>query len=494
MTSPIAVIRSVAWAFIESLTLIVFSLVTLLVIARLLGPVEFGIAATALTIVQVLNLFVEALFGEALVQRAELRQDHIDTAFWSALGVAAGLVALCCLCAGPLADLYGEPRLAPLLRAASFGLPFAAYAGIQSALLRRTLGFRLLAMRTLAARLSGTGVGLLLAILGHGPWSIIAQYLATTGLGALALWHWSPAPIGRGSRLAALKELLAFVVPWIANEALQVNLAKLFQLLAAYLLGPQEFAFVSIGFRVSDTLREVVSHVATNVALPVFARVQHDRAALARNFESATSSLCIIAMPVFAGLAICAPEVVAVGLGNAWLPAAPIVQILSAGAAIGFAGTFTYTVFSALGRPSLALPGSLFNLVAALSILPLLSGHGAIGAGLAWEGPDVVTTLLVLTICSIILPVRPARILAAIGRPALLAAIVAVVLGTVQHTALSAWPPASRLAILMLLGAVLLGVGAAILRPDLRRTAVERWRVYAAARHAPADPVPVAEE
>src|SRR6185312_13471598 len=82
------VVRSVSWALIESMTLIFLSFVTLLVTARLLGPADFGVAATVIAVLGLLNTAVEGLFSEALVQRAAIDDEHVDAAVWAALGIA----------------------------------------------------------------------------------------------------------------------------------------------------------------------------------------------------------------------------------------------------------------------------------------------------------------------------------------------------------------------------------------------------------------------
>jgi O-antigen/teichoic acid export membrane protein len=259
MTEPGVVVRSVAWSVVESATSIFLSFATLLVIARLIGPADFGVAATILVVIQLLNVAVEGLFNETLVQRAEVEDGHVDAAMWTALCVAVVIIALCWAVAGPAAAMYGEPRLAPLLRAGSVILLFSGYSGVKIAMIRRSFAFRQLALRTLVARLTGCITGLSLALFGFGPWSLIAQSLVAAILGAAALWYCSPRTVNRMPRREPLVDLLRFAVPWLANEIALVGVPRIYQVVAAYIFGPFQFGLLGMGFRITDTLKDLIA-------------------------------------------------------------------------------------------------------------------------------------------------------------------------------------------------------------------------------------------
>ncbi|HQT79180.1 MAG TPA: lipopolysaccharide biosynthesis protein [Rhodopila sp.] len=462
----------VGWALVESMTLVVLSLITLLVTARLLGPADFGIAASVIAIIGVLNTAVEGLFSEALVQRATIHDGHVSAALGAALASALVLILLCWVGAGFLAALYHQPMMAPLLRVGSLGLLFSGFSGVQSALLRRSFGFRQLALRTLVARVSSCVIALAMTIDGWGPWSLIGQYLAATGLGAVALWWWSPQSLRWHHRPGSLRDLWRFAGPWLANEIVQVNLSRLYQALAAYLFGPYQFGFLSMGFRIADTLRDLIGNIANNVGLPVFARLQHDPYGLARQYTAATATLCIIALPCFAGLAICAPTIVQAVLGHDWLPSVPLIQVLAAGAGIGFTASLAYTVFAALGRPAFVLPLSLFEVVLSLSLLLTLSHIGIMAAGLAWALRQVISVVMLQLMCVRVLPLRIADVLRALRSPALLVIGFAAALQLLNVWILPDLEPIVRLAILGLMAGTLLIIGIALIRPSIVKAVI----------------------
>jgi hypothetical protein len=107
--------RSLAWALLESVTVVAGNVTAALILARFLDSGEFGAAAAALAIVTIVDLMVTAPFSDTLVQRHRIDMLHLDSAFWAMIvaGVLGSL--LCGLLAYPLSLVYQEPALAPLI-------------------------------------------------------------------------------------------------------------------------------------------------------------------------------------------------------------------------------------------------------------------------------------------------------------------------------------------------------------------------------------------
>ena len=426
-------VKSIGWAFVEALGLILLSFITLLVLARLLGPIEFGRACAVVAVAQLMGIFVEQLFAEVLVQRAEIRKDHVESAFWTSLGIATVFVASCFI----FAPMNPDKEFGRLLCAASLGLLPSAYSGVQSALLRRVFDFRTLALRTLAGRVLGAVFGLTLAFGGAGAWSIISQQLVTATLGAAILWYWTPRRIGRSFNVAAVRETIGFALTTLASEALIIASPKVYQLLAAYFLGIRDFGYLSIGFRLVETMRELIGHASSNIGLPLFSRLQHQKEELQRQFVWATSAVCLIAMPSFIGLAVCGSDVVRVTLGETWLPAVPVMQILAVGAAAGSLSTFCFTLLSAYGRPAPGLLRGAFDLVFTLSLLPAAAGYGMEAVALVWAFRHAASSILALGLCVRVVAVQIDHLVLSLLGPVTVAAGIGAALWAMDRMILS---------------------------------------------------------
>src|SRR5262245_39535789 len=165
------------WATVERAATQGLSFLVVAVLARLLGPGDFGIVMLAATIV----LFAQALIGETfeqvLIQRDRIETAHIWSTFWLLLvgGLVAGLALV--LAADWLAVLFGQPSLAAILRGMSLLPVLTAVQAVPSALFKRDLDFRSLAVASIKGTVIGGIAGVSLAFAGVGPWSLVLNLL-----------------------------------------------------------------------------------------------------------------------------------------------------------------------------------------------------------------------------------------------------------------------------------------------------------------------------
>lgn len=147
------VTRGMAWVGASQVTMQLTRMAVAIVVARLLTPGEYGLAAAALVFASLVLVFSDLAFGAALVQRKTLTEDDRSTAFW--ITVSSGVVFTVggYLLAGSVASLYGEPDVAPLMAALSFSFVLTAIGATQQSLLLREMNFRRLELMTMAGSL-----------------------------------------------------------------------------------------------------------------------------------------------------------------------------------------------------------------------------------------------------------------------------------------------------------------------------------------------------
>ncbi len=146
--------------------------------ARLLDAEVFGLVAMALIVVGFAEVLIRQSITVALIQRQQLEPGHSDAAFWSLLALAAGLTLGIVALADLVAQVYAISQVADLLRWLSPTLLLVALSAVPVAILRRKLQFRLLAVRTTLGVIAGGAVGITMAVMGYGVWSLVGQRLA----------------------------------------------------------------------------------------------------------------------------------------------------------------------------------------------------------------------------------------------------------------------------------------------------------------------------
>lgn len=443
----------IVWALLESGGISLFSLVTLFVLARLVGPSDFGVAALALGVVQILTLIVEMLLHDAIVQRPDLGKEHLDTAFWTSLGLGVLLFGVCVVGGGLFAELLDAPSLDLALEVAGVGLIFSGIGCVPVAILRRDLHLRPIALRALYGKLGGGIAGITLALQGYGLWSLIVQHLIQVSVMALVVWSacaWRPRLRFHPSHL---RTLLSFGVLSVGSRLVWLASIRLFTVLVGYFLGVVAAGYWSIALRVVDTLHDLLSGAAYNLALPLFSRRQDDRSALARGCRAATELGALSALPLFGGLAVCAPRVVDLLLGATWMGAAPVVRVLAAAAAIQFVFLFATAAITAIGRPGLIFALSVVSFAFATGGMFLIRPEAVIDAAFLWVSRVAVTAPLLLLMMRQLFGVPALELLKDAPAPLAATVLMAVVLLGLEQHFLSGVSSALALAVLVPTGA-----------------------------------------
>ena len=374
------------WSMAESWGFRIVSAVVFLLLARLIEPAAFGLAALAQVYLVVVQTLCDQGITTALIQRESLEEGHKDSAFWANLAVGVILMALTILFAGPLASLYGEPRLAPVLRWYSLAPLLASMSVVQTALARRELRYRVLAVRQTAGALVGGLVGVGMAFAGMGVFALVGQGLVTQAMGVVILWKivdWRP-------RFAFSRrhfmDLFGFSFNVLATDIMYIIGGQADRLLLGYFFGAAEVGYYSVAQRLIAITADFVGGSTQGTVLPLFSRIKNDKARVARGLRTAQSTLTMIVIPAFVGLAVVTPSLLRVGIGVRWDSSILPAQILAFGALAYWLGFFMMTTMAAL-----------------MGTLPIAIGIGAgagvrQGLGLAVVGGLIFSQLVTLYI------------------------------------------------------------------------------------------------
>ncbi len=343
---------ALAWSFAQSFGAQGITVVVSFLLARELGPEIFGRAALAIVFVLLLDMLLHQGISSAVIQRPNLSDRDLDTAFWLLIIIALGMIGFTFGFAGLWAELNDEPQLRELTIVLSAVLPIRAVSVVQDAILRRNLEFKALALRNLAAAVIGAVVGLGAAIAGYGIWALIWQQIAVAGGQAVLIWgtsKWRPSFRFRGS---SGRDLLAYSLP-ISLASLGVfSSERSDTIITSFFFGRTAVGLHRFAVRFVDVLTSITSGPFVQVSLPELARNQHDRTAFVARTTDLMHLSSLLAFPSFAGLAAAADDLVALA-GDEWGPAARPLQLLCIAGAFRSLSFYGPPVLQALGRTRL---------------------------------------------------------------------------------------------------------------------------------------------
>ncbi len=336
------------WSAISRPLIEVVQFISIVVLARLITPADFGRYAIALIFAEVAKLLVAGGIGTALVQRKDLDREHEETGF--AMALAGGLTMT------GLTLLLGSLVVAPIFGAGTGVLVrimaplclIEALATVPVATLRRRMAFRRLSELEILNSTVRVLVAIGLALIGLGGAALVLGVVAGAVLAAMLACLSAPLPRVRMQRQAA-RELLDYAVPVALSTISWVGFGSVDYAVIGARLGPLRTGYYFRAYTLAVEYQSKIGLLMNQVGFPVLARTSSN-AELAQLYRQMIRMLTIVLFPALVLLAITAPVAVPFLFGPRWAPAIVPAQILALGGASMIIFNAVGTVLMTTGR------------------------------------------------------------------------------------------------------------------------------------------------
>jgi O-antigen/teichoic acid export membrane protein len=302
---------------------------SIMILARLLNPADFGLVAMVTVFTGVFNLFRDAGLSTVTIQRPSISHEQLSTLFWLNLAVG-GLLALLAVGLAPiLSTFYREPRLfwVTIVLATGFVLNGA---GVQhSALLQRQMRFEVIAAVETAALLASIVAGIGMA-LGHaGYWALVVMTVTVPGVSTAGFWltaGWLP---GLPRRQTGLRSMTRFGGTVTLNGLTVYAGYNMDKILLGRLWGAEMLGIYGRAYQLISIPTENLNSAIGNVAVSALSRLQNDRVRFKSYFLKGYTLTTVLTVPVTIFCALFAGDLISVLLGAKWKDAVPIFRYLA---------------------------------------------------------------------------------------------------------------------------------------------------------------------
>ncbi|MET4107542.1 lipopolysaccharide biosynthesis protein [Hymenobacter sp. UYP22] len=471
-----AAVHGVKWTTGATITTALLQIGYTATMARLLSPAAFGLVALAGVILRFGSYFAQMGMEQAIIQKAELTRADVRAAFTSSVVLSLVFAALLVVAAPLAASIVQQPEVVPVVRVLAAGLLLTGLNATALSLLRRHMQFRTLAIIEVVAYVLGYGgLGIGLALHGYGVWSLVAatlgQSLLLTILSYLAERH----DIRPLLEWETYRPLVAYGSRMSAISFLEFVTGSLDTLLIGRLLGAAALGIYSRGWMLIGLPVYLLTTSVSKVVFPSFSQVQADRPRLRAVYLSSITLVGALVIPICAGAAVAAPEIVRVMLGPDWLAAVPILRVVCAAFALSMVTMFAGVVCDATATLTPKLWLNLLYVVLLTGLFMGLSRYGLLGVAGAVVAGEVLRTVLYLGLMRRVLQVSATAVLSTYVPGLLAGVLVAAGIAGVRELLPSGSVPAAALLLTeiltggLLLLAFAVGTPPAQLRHVLRR-------------------------
>jgi len=392
-------------------------LVSTVVLARLLLPVDFGVVAMASSVIAVVELLSSFSFDVALIQHQRAGRDQLDTAWTLNLLFALVCAGAVALAAHPAAAFYSEPRLQLVIFVLAAGTLVQGFENVGVVAFRKELTFDKEFRFLLIKRSLNFAVTLTMAFLLRSYWALVVGMVTGRVLGVAV--SYMAHPYRPRLSLSARAELFHFSKWLLVNNMLFFFNHRISDFVVGRLSGAHALGLLTVSYEISNLPSTELVAPINRATLPGYAQLSPNPEAFRQAFLKVLGMVAILVLPASLGIAAVADLLVPAIFGKHWLEAISLIQILAVFGGLHATQTNVGPALMALGKPRvLTLLASVHLVVLVVLLLILASRSGVLGAAWAVLLAYALTTPLVWIVVAKEVGVRVGEIVGVLARPA----------------------------------------------------------------------------
>lgn len=319
-------VNGMVWKFFEKIGAQMMQLIIQVVLARLLLPEEYGLVGLLTIFISISDVFILQGLTTALIQKKNADDMDFSSVFFANIFMSLILYGVLFALAPVIASFYNQPSLINITRVLSLNIIIGAFPAVHNAILSRELDFRKSFFRNIANVLTQGIVGITLACLGWGAWSMVFSKVSGTLIGAIVLWltvKWAPK---RMFNLRRVRSLFSYSSKVLGTNLLNTIFNNMHALIIGKYYSPIEVGYYQRGQQIPQTIMTSLDGSMTEVLYPAFSKTQNDLVFLKAALRKSINVSMFVVLPILVGLLVVAKPLTLVLLTEKWLPSVPFMQ------------------------------------------------------------------------------------------------------------------------------------------------------------------------
>lgn len=387
-------IMNFLWKFAERTGSQAITFILSIILARLISPSDYGAIAILLVFITIANVFVNAGFGSALIQKKDADNLDFSSVFYFSFFFSVFVYAVIYLASPFVADFYNMPILQPTLQVLAICILFAGINSVQQAYVSRNMQFKKFFYSTLSGTAASAVVGVTMAYNGYGIWSLVGQYLSNAVVNTIVLFsviNWRPQLMFSFQRL---KSLFSYGWKLLLSGLLDTGYQSLNSLLIGKFYTPADLAFFDTGKKFPMVIVTNINSSISSVLFPALASEQDEPEKVKAHTRKAIQISSYIMWPMMLGMAACADNIVSLILTDKWLPAVPYLQIACITYGLWPIHTANLQAINAMGRSDIFLKLEIIKKVIGVTALLISIQYGLLAIALTGIITGIISTFI----------------------------------------------------------------------------------------------------
>ena len=362
-------ISGLLWSFMDSFATQGITFVVGIILARLLGPREFGLIGMITVFIAISSSFINSGFGNALIRKQNCSEKDFSTVFYFNLVMGVLFFWILFFSAPAISRFFNEPQLKHIIQVLGIVLVIDSLTIIQRTILIKRIDYKLQTkISVISSVISGT-VGLTMAFNGFGVWSLVAKQICQQAMNSLLLWIWNRwRPLLVFSR-RSFQQLFSFGYKLLISGLIDTLYINLYLLIIGKYFSAQELGFYTRADNFKSLPSSNLQGIIGRVSYPVLASMQDDLPRLREAYKKLIRSTMLISFVMMLCMAAVARPMILSLIGEKWEPSIIYLQMLC------FVGMFfplhslNLNMLQVLGRSDLLLRLEIIKKILAIPVI-----------------------------------------------------------------------------------------------------------------------------
>lgn len=365
-------IKGVGWSAADALLGQGVTFIVGLVLARLLSPDEYGLIGICLIFTTVLNGIVDSGFSNALIRKKKVTDEDYNTMFTTNMAISIVLYVLLFISAPLVSDFFHRIELTALVRVTGLILFLNALSITQVTILTKNIDFKTKTKASLVSAIISGVIGIAMAFMGYGVWSLVAQQLSKQLLYTLCLWvlskWWPKFTFYKDS----FKYMWGFGWKLLASGILNNVWNQLYQVVIGRCYTSSTLGHYTRANEYASIFSSNLSLIVQRVSYPVLAEIQDDKERMVQGYRKVIKITMFVTAVCMISLGAVSEPLIYTLIGTKWQEAATYLPLICISMSLYPLHAINLNILQVLGRSDIFLYLEILKKI--VGIVPIVIG------------------------------------------------------------------------------------------------------------------------
>ena len=383
MSTKDKAISGLKWSYADSAVNQLIQFAVGIVLARLLSPKEYGIIGMMMVLIAISQSIVDSGLTQALIRKQNCQDKDYNTMFYS--NIALGLLTFSIVFSGSgaISVFYKMPELRLLAKVMAINLVVNSFGLVETAILVKRIDFKQQTKISLIAGIISGVIGIALAYMGFGYWSLAIKTLIMNFIRVILLHYFSSWKPSIQFSIESFRDLFGFGIKIMAAGMIGTIYDNVYKLLIGKYFSAQDLGLYTRAEQFKNLPSRNLELTTQKVTYPILASLAGDDIKLKAGYKKLIKLSFFVTSTLMLFMMATSREVILITIGEKWIKAVPYLQIMCISGALFSLLSLNLNALKVKNRPDLLLKLEIIKKIVLIPIILVCIKFGVIA--LLWS-------------------------------------------------------------------------------------------------------------